>query len=66
MRSRGGGSSPKFLGDLGGSGDYGWYTALFIRLKNGKTLEIPGSPYARTDIEKILLDWQKRYNPPES
>ena len=59
----------RFKGDLGPSGDlygmYGRYTFLSVRLKNGKRLEIPGSPYSHFDIEKPLLTWLERYNPSE-
>ncbi len=62
-----GGYRARFKGDLGSSGDlygmYGRYTFLSVKLKNGKRMEIPGSPYSRLDIEKPLLAWLERYNP---
>jgi hypothetical protein len=60
----------RFPGDLGPTGDlygqYGRYTFLLIQMKNGKKVEIPGSPYARFDMQKPLLAWQEKYNPQAS
>jgi hypothetical protein len=64
------GHRQSFPGDLGPSGDlygqYGRYTFLSIEMKNGKKVQIPGSPYSRLDIRKHLLEWQEKYQSPTS
>jgi hypothetical protein len=58
----------QFPGDLGPSGDlysqYGRYSFLSVQMKNGKKVEIPGSPYGRFDMQKILVAWQEKYTVP--
>jgi len=58
----------QFPGDLGPTGDgmHGRYTFLSVRMKNGKQLRIPGSPYSDVTMREILLDWRERYQVPLS
>lgn len=56
-----------FPGDLGPSGDFGNQfdrrSFLLLEMKNGKRVEIPGSPYSQVDMQKTLLDWLEKYKP---
>jgi hypothetical protein len=45
---------------------YRHYVTLFITLKDGTKIEIPGSSKARINVKRVLLNWRARYNPPKS